>query len=518
MQLHARSALGFVVLSLASLLGRPAAATTYQAIADAALADQAAVVIEARIAGVDPAPLAGTIATDYLVEVERVLKGDVPGSTVVVRVAGGVDPASGVGLKIWGSPELAAGERAILFLLPASDGAYRILHMMLGAFHRRTLDGVSLALRDLSEAHEIGAASPAAEGRDAVRDYEGFARWIADRAAAPSPPQAADAPATYVRGVARDLLSTLPEKYALTLSGGSPIRWFRFDQGASTEWRVNSTGEPGLGLDASIAAFQQALAAWSSNPGTNIKYVYVGTTQATGGIFTSDGINAIDFNDPGSPDPAHSIAGTYVCGVGGVVAAGGPFFYVATQTWKGKAYHEAIEGDVVTNDGAGCLLSNPVMAAQVFAHELGHTLGLAHSLDPDALMFAKAHNDGRGARLSIDDRNAVSQLYGDGSVIPPPPPPAVLLAPAKLIVRATSNTAVSLRWTDRAVGETGYVVEMRRNQKGTVFQTVATLPAGANAAAVTGLRAATAYLFRVRATAGAVFSPYSPAVGVATPR
>jgi hypothetical protein len=515
MQLHARIAPGFVALALALSFGRPAAATTYQQMADAALADQAAVVIEARVASVDPAPLAGTIATDYLVEIERVLKGDVPGSTVVVRVAGGIDPASGLGLKIWGSPELAAGERAILFLVPARDGAYRILHLMLGAFHRRTVDGVTLALRDLSEAHEIGAASPAAEGMDAVRDFDGFAGWIADRAASP---RTADSPATYVRGVAKDLLARLPEKYALTLSGGIPIRWFRFDQGASVEWRVNSTGEPGLGLDASIAAFQQALAVWSSNPGTNIKYVYVGTTQATGGIFVPDGINAIDFDDPGRPDPTRSIGGSYVCGSGGVVAAGGPFFYVAPRTWKGKAYHEAIEGNVVTNDGAGCLLRDPSIAAQVFAHELGHSLGLAHSLDPDALMFAKPHLDGRGARLSIDDRNAVSQLYGDGSVIPPPPPPPTLLAPVRLTVRATSSTAVALKWVDRAVGETAYVVEMRRNQKGAAFQPAATLPAGATAAAVTGLRAGTGYVFRVRATDGAVVSPYSPAVGVATPR
>jgi hypothetical protein len=185
MQLHGRFALGFLVLALPLPLSRPAAATTYQQMADAALTDQAAVVMEARIVGADPAPLAGTIATDYLVEVERVLKGDVPGSTVVVRVAGGVDPASGLGLKIWGAPQFATGEQAILFLLPAPDGAYRILHLMLGAFHQRTLAGRTVALRDLSEAHEIGAASPAAEGTDAVRDFDGFARWISDRAGRP---------------------------------------------------------------------------------------------------------------------------------------------------------------------------------------------------------------------------------------------------------------------------------------------------------------------------------------------
>ena len=141
--------LALSLLALPFLLRQPAAATTYMMMPDSALADQAAVVADVRIVDVSGAPIVREPATDYLVEVNRVLKGDPAGSTIVVRVPGGVDP-EGLGLKIWGAPQFATGEEALLFLRPAQDGTYRILHLMLGAFHQRTVDGKTLALRDLS--------------------------------------------------------------------------------------------------------------------------------------------------------------------------------------------------------------------------------------------------------------------------------------------------------------------------------------------------------------------------------
>ena len=80
------------LLALPFLLGQPATATTYQMMSDSALADQAPAVVEARIASVSWAPIVGQPATDYLVEVNRVLKGDILGSTVMVRVPGGSIP------------------------------------------------------------------------------------------------------------------------------------------------------------------------------------------------------------------------------------------------------------------------------------------------------------------------------------------------------------------------------------------------------------------------------------------
>src|SRR4029078_13128681 len=101
---------------------------------------------------------------------------------------------------MWAAPQCAAGKDALLFLRPAQDGTYRILHLMLGAFHQRTVNGKTLALRDLSDADDVGAKSRAEDGVDAVRDFNRFSDWVADRAAGmPNP-------GNYVLGNAKGLL------------------------------------------------------------------------------------------------------------------------------------------------------------------------------------------------------------------------------------------------------------------------------------------------------------------------
>ena len=507
--------LALPLLALPLLLSRSAAATTYMMMPDRALADQSAAVVDVRIVGADPAPIDGPPATDYLVEVQRVLKGDLSGSTVVVRVPGGISP-SGIGLKIWGAPRFAEKEEAILFLNPSEDGTYRIVHLMLGAFHKRTSGGRAVALRDLADAHDLAAKSLAQDGVDAVRDFDLFADWVADRAAG-VPNQS-----RYVLGSAKAKVDTLPEKFVLmTWDDNLPIRWFRFDNGQSVEWKIGASGQPGLGTEATAAAFRTAIAAWDDDAGTNVNYVYTGTTNAANGLTRSDNVNAIIFDDPFRNDSKNAVEGTFDCDSGGVIAVGGPFFSQATRAYKGQRYHEAVEGDIVTNDGTECLFqNNPSVAQEVFTHELGHTLGLGHSQNRDAVMFANAHNDGRGARLADDDRAAIAQLYGTGSTGGGgggTGSGATLLPPARLQGRATSRTSVSLAWRDKSTGEEGYVVEAKVNVKGAKFQPAATLDANATATVVTGLTPGTSYVFRVRSVAGNQASPYAVTV-VGTPR
>ncbi len=507
-------ALALLILPLA-LTAHPAAATTYMMMSDQALADQAAAVVDVEVAGVEPAPVVdGPPATDYLVEVNRVLKGDLPGSTVVVRVPGGLNPA-GLGLKVWGAPRFADGERAILFLHPAKDGTYRILHLMLGAFHQRVSGGRSVAVRDLSEAHEVGQKGLIEDGgMDAIRDFEGFSDWVADRAQG-----LPDRGNGYVLGRAKAELGSISEGYSFLLPGdGNPIRWFRFDRGQNVEWRVQSNGQPGLSLDSTIAAFQVAMDVWSSDPGTNINYVLLGTTPSIHGLSQSDNVNSIVFDDPFRDDEENSVEGTFDCFEGGVIAVGGPFFFQSTRTYNGKRYHEAVEADIVTNDGTECFFNNsPKTAEEVFAHELGHTLGLGHSRERNALMFASAHADGRGARLADDDRAGVAELYGNGSGGGNGGGPANLTAPARFAGRATSKTEVILTWRDKASGEEAYSIELKK--KGArKFQEVLTVDANSTSAVVTDLLPGTTYSFRIRAVGSSGFSPYTRVVTVTTPR
>ena len=135
-------------------------------------------------------------------------------------------------------------------------------------------------------------------------------------------------------------------------------------------------------------------------------------------------------------------------------------------------------------------------------------------------MFASAHNDGRGARLSDDDRAGVAQLYGNGTGGNGGGGgggTAILLAPARVRGQAVSSTSVSLTWRDRSTGETGYVVEVKANTKGAKFLPAATLGADAASAVVTELKPGTSYVFRVHSVAGAKSSGYGSVV-VATPR
>ena len=490
------------LLSLLPLLASPVRATTFQRVEDSVLTDQARAVVRARVVDVEASTLGDRPATDYIVEVDRVLKGDVPGSTLVVRVPGGIRP-DGVGLKIWGAPEMASGETALLFLTPAKDGTFRILHLMLGAFHGQTVQGQRLALRDLSEAQEVrpDGAGPAS---DDVRNFDRFADWIADRAAGVVRER------DYLVGASGPVRSAIDAFTLMRGDDGIAIRWFDFDEGRSVAWRVHSGGQPGLGLDASVGAFNVALQTWDDDAGTNIRYSYAGTTGAATGFRDTDGVNTILFEDPGDTgDP-----GPFDCGSGGVIAVGGPWFDGSTRTYQGRTFHPAIEADIVTNDGTSCFFqSNPRAAEEVFAHELGHTLGLGHSQTRDALMYARAHDDGRGARLDADDRAAVAELYGSGGSTPPPPP-AGPQPPSNLAASSVTPASLVLRWRDNSTNENGFRIE--RKVGGGGFTEIQAVGANTTEVSIGGLTAGTSYTFRVRAVNASGFSAYSNAVAVRT--
>ena len=81
----------FGALFPALVLGAVTAAnaTTVKLVNDFRLVDQARIVLVARVTGTIPAAELDRPVTDYLMTVERVLKGSVGESSILVRVPGG---------------------------------------------------------------------------------------------------------------------------------------------------------------------------------------------------------------------------------------------------------------------------------------------------------------------------------------------------------------------------------------------------------------------------------------------
>lgn len=452
-----------------------ARATTYLSIRDARLADGAGVIALVTVTGVEPGPARTIPSTDYRVSVGRVVSGHLPASDVVVRVPGGVRP-DGVGLRIWGAPRFEIGEEVLLFLLPSREGTYEIQHLLLGAFHVREEPGIGrLALRDLSEAHRLDRGE-----EEPTRALDPFLDWLEDRA------RGLRRPPDY--GVAAPWFSREGFTSMKGPEGKAP-RWFDFDGGRTVRWHSHSTGQPGLTPEQTIRSLTRALAAWTDDPTSTIEYGYAGSTTVQSALRTTDGVNAVLFNDPTGVVP-----GTFDCDGGGILAMGGPFYYTSLRSHRGQQYHEIIEADVITNDGAECFYrNNPVGTEEVFGHELGHTLGFSHSGDGEALMWAGAHDDGRGARLHDDDRMGASAVYGDGSFQPSPPPAPV----PRLSAEAAARCSVRLSWKHSLSGVQAFRIEEKQDD-GT-FREAARVPGRSRRAVLKGLAPGGVYVFRLQA-------------------
>ncbi len=453
-----RRSVGFLAALVALLApASPVRATSFVMVADEALADQSPLIVEGRVAAVERGPATGAPATDYEIEIGRVLKGYAAGGSLTVRVLGGIR-ADGLGLKIWGAPHYNAGDNALLFLTPRPDGSYAVVHFLLGAFHEIEASGQQIAIRNLADASQWQLSSSsgtaeAAPGVDHPRDLARFTSWLADRAngVLRSPDYDAQLPA--------GTLTNIQGQFNLFVENGLNLRW-PFPKGGSVTFYANAAGQEGL-AGGGFTEYQNVLRQWTGAVGTPIHYVYGGTTTATGGLTTFDGVNSILFNDPNGELPSK-----FSCASGGLLAISGPWFDPATTLpFNGRTLVEIQGADTITNAGISCFFAespSPSKAAEeLFGHELGHTLGLGHSCGDaatgsctsdtanEALMRAFIHDDGRGMRLDADDIAAIHFLYGPVS--------------AKPVACKTSRTALclnkrflaTLSWTNQFDGSSG---------------------------------------------------------------
>lgn len=448
------------------------------------------------------------IVTNIDVVPELVIKGPLQRNTTLRIVEDGGIVGSQI-MLVSAAPTYWVNNRALVFLKQGEDGRWRTYGAALGKFDFvRDAQGRELAVRWAKEGSENSLWT--AEGHpheERVRDAQRFLAFL-QRVFEPRTPeipgqrlQPTDPAAGGEYGAATwpepDYFVENPqpvatEPYAWDPATNAtyppsaymtqPFRWDVFDKGGSVTFRTNGT-QPGYD---STGAAQRGLAAWTNDPGSNVSYVYGGTT--TGGFAVSDGQNSIVYNS--STDvPSGAIA--YARWYGG-----------GEHTYKGESFYTITEGDVVVK-------SNLTISQKVFdeavTHELGHTLGFRHSDDgkapsSTAAVMKTSLSGNYGATLGPWDIEAVRAVY-ESTVSTSP-----LGVPSNLVATATSTTSISIAWS-AAANATGYQLE--RSSNGGAFVLIAS-PTGTSYTD-TSVASGTTYVYRVRATGstGTLPSAYS---------
>ncbi len=175
-------------------------------------------------------------------------------------------------------------------------------------------------------------------------------------------------------------------------------------------------------------AVQTALAAWAAV--TSVKYTYLGIQSfgtASPNIQNGDGILRIQLHDN------YHYIGTGT-GSGDTLGVGGHVFdaQILSPGWtsggnvNGTDFHKTVNGYIALAS-TNVAMQTLSLFTEVLTHEIGHTIGLAHSsnnqnesnpLLKQATMYFLAHNDGRGATLAAYDPPVARQVHPTNNTPP----------------------------------------------------------------------------------------------------
>jgi hypothetical protein len=356
------------------------------------------------------------VAWTYVeVQVDRILKGKLATSRVVLKQIGGTFGSGG--MRVFGQPDFSQGQQVMLYLNTAPDGSLHVAHSFMGMFRiaEDSITGRKTVTRwDASAEVEISALrtvepitdrAPLDEYLDNLqqtlqREALEVARIEDERRDRP----VIAIPSEYKR-VKRSAAAYSPS--FVLIAGG--LRWMEADSAQPITYYVNPANSPIAG--GGSAELARAMSAWSQS-GANIRLQVGGQTTRCG--WEGDGSNTISFGDCRNQlDPP-------VGGCQGVIAATSVAYTYESRVVGGRTFNRITEADLVFNRGMDCFLGTSANLAECACHELGHSIGLDHSLDQSAIMWYAAHGGGFEARPRADDIAGVLAIYPSAGNPPPP--------------------------------------------------------------------------------------------------
>jgi hypothetical protein len=404
-----RIAIAWLALPLLLLIAGNAVGSVVVRLSDESLAAKADVIVSGQVVRIQSMwNRERTSIHSYItVSVEEHLAGGLGVGEITFRELGG--QVGGTRAWINGAPSFRTGEDVLLFLSRGKDGVLHTTGLFQGKFSLiwDAVRGSRRAQRDFSHAGTVVLGEklgPVKEDREYSAFRERIQALTAERG----------------KGKARGVV-TLPAEVTGRASEAQNIAAFELfgvawdNSDFPIGFKFSSTtqlGAPGGGIPETEAG----MAAWSAIPGSAASMFNAGLSSPRR-ILLCDGRNTINFNDPFDELPDD---GTLALG-GGCADDSGRF----------------VEGDITFNDDflSVSIFAEPGCFQATATHELGHTLGLGHSSDPNALMFPFISDDKCASPFPrSDDIAGVQFLYGSSG-----PPVGPLAAPTGVSASAIGN-------------------------------------------------------------------------------